>query len=356
MAFVFIFLSIIFSQKNLPEKQLRCFVIFPWSCLPCDLNSFCAQFICCDETEMMRGMFLLLLTGLYLFPTCKAQYYRFKHYYEPDLLFGFGSGAGSMHALTDLGGRRGPGKSFIKDINTGYSRLCYSIYFLALYRNTIGLKLEYTQGSVYAADEVLAPVAPGTFGRYDRNLSFRSRISELLLGCEFHLPAPARDVYANPRGLSPYLLFAVGYFNFAPQAKWNGQWYALQPLHTEGQGFDEYPGRKAYALSQPVIAAGSGLRWRFSEQLAGRFEITHRFLRTDYLDDVSTTYIDPVLFSKYLVPDKAHIARNLYSRKKERNPSATTTAGDQRGHPGNKDSYFTVMIKLGYMPLRKMKR
>ena len=42
-------------------------------------------------------------------------------------------------------------------------------------------------------------------------------------------------------------LIGVGYFSFNPQAKLGNRWIDLQPLSTEGQGFPEYPDRKAVA-------------------------------------------------------------------------------------------------------------
>jgi len=59
-----------------------------------------------------------------------------------------------------------------------------------------------------------------------------------------------------------------------------------------------------------------------------RFEIVHRILFTDYLDDVSTDYINPNLFSQYLPARQAAIAKQLYGRKKELNPFNESLPGD----------------------------
>jgi hypothetical protein len=226
---------------------------------------------------------------------------------------------------------------------------------LALFRQAAGLKLEYTRGAVYGADEVLGGKGGSAFGRLERNLGFRSMIREMHLGAEIFPVVLCRNGYVDPPAAGPYLSCGMGYYKFSPETMWNGQWHALHPLRTEGQGFAEYPGRKMYALAQFNVGGGAGMRWRVSEILALRLEICYRFLWTDYLDDVSSTYVDPKLFDKYLPPERAMLARQLYSRKKERDPAAVTTPGDQRGNPGNRDSYFTILIKTGFIPARKRK-
>jgi hypothetical protein len=67
----------------------------------------------------------------------------------------------------------------------------------------------------------------------------------------------------------------------------------------------EYPERKEYKLTQLNFPLGAGIKLECSALLNLRLEILHRITRTDYLDDVSTRYIDPSLFQKYLSPNKA---------------------------------------------------
>ena len=88
----------------------------------------------------------------------------------------------------------------------------------------------------------------------------------------------------------------AGIFSFNPQAKLNGQWYALQPLHLEGQGFKEYPDRSSYQLNQLNFIAGLGLRYELNSVFNARLELVHRILRTDYLDDVSNIMSIPIFF------------------------------------------------------------
>ena len=139
-------------------------------------------------------------------------------------------------------------------------------------------------------------VETSTLGRYERNLSFKSKISEIQLALEVH-PLLFKDYEdEDPPRFSPYAVIGVGYYSFDPQAKLNGQWYSLQPLHTEGQGFAEYPDSKPYQLNQLNISAGLGVKYEINSLFNARLEIIHRFLSTDYLDDASQMdYIDPNL-------------------------------------------------------------
>ncbi|MBC7874396.1 MAG: hypothetical protein H7Y01_10390, partial [Ferruginibacter sp.] len=72
-----------------------------------------------------------------------------------------------------------------------------------------------------------------------------------------------------------------------------------------------------------------------------------RILNTDYLDDVSTSYIDHHLFSTYLPVHLAAVAQQLYNRKGELNPGDATRPGDQRGSAEHDDSFFTIHLKAG---------
>ena len=48
----------------------------------------------------------------------KAQYYYYNdRYYDNDVVMEIGATFGIMNAFTDLGGKKGIGKSFIKDLN-----------------------------------------------------------------------------------------------------------------------------------------------------------------------------------------------------------------------------------------------
>lgn len=278
----------------------------------------------------------------------KAQYYFYNgQYYDNDLVFEIGGSLGAMNAFTDLGGRKGIGKRGVKDFNFKNTELCGGMFFSAVYKNEIALRIEGTFGQIHAYDSILKSVASTTGGRYERNLSFRSSISEIAALVEIHpfYLFGDFDEEHTPPAVSPYVVFGLGYFHFNPQALLNGNWVNLQPLSTEGEGFSEYPNVKPYKLTQFNFPLGIGGRYDLSPLVNVRAEIITRILQTDYLDDVSGRYIDPSVFANHFSGLKLQEALLLNDRHK---PGAVTAhPGGIRGDPKNNDSYITFNLKIG---------
>ena len=286
----------------------------------------------------------------------KAQYYFYDNtYYQNAIVYEFGFSAGVMNSLTDLGGKSGTGKNFVKDMRWKTAKPSFGGYFLANYVDKLSLRLEATFGEVIGFDSILKAVAHTTYGRYERNLSFKSRITEFQLALEIHPLRFFRYEDRDPPLISPYAIIGTAYYAFDPQAYLNGHWYRLQPLSLEGQGFAEYPDRKPYKLRQMNICGGLGLKYEISPLFNARLEMVHRKLFTDYLDDASTNYIDPSLFYDYLPANKAAIAQQLFDRKGEITPGDESKSYYQRGDPRDNDSYFNVQIKIGIILGRQQK-
>ncbi|MEP6615209.1 MAG: hypothetical protein ABJA57_01455 [Ginsengibacter sp.] len=275
-----------------------------------------------------------------------AQFFNVE---EKPFSFEAGISLGPMNAFTDLGGRRGNGQTGAKDFNIKNTKLYGSVYFSTTFLDLFSVRLEATRGGVKSNDSLLENVKGSAIGRYTRNLSFRSAISEVTITLELH-PLVLVGSADPDAAVSPYVLGGFGYFHFNPQAMLNGQWIDLRPLHTEGQGFQEFPERREYKLNQLNIPLGAGIRYQLSNAFNFRLEYITRKLNTDYLDDVSTTYIEPALFSKYLSGTNLTNALILNNRVRPNTPSNTTTArpGGQRGDPKDNDHYFTINLKIGY--------
>ncbi len=307
-------------------------------------------------TPLLATLLLLMAGG----QKALSQYYFYDSYsYNTPLVFEFGVSGGAMNCLTDLGGKKGLGKKLLKDLNFGNTQLNGSIYFSATYKDAVAVRLEGTFGQVKAYDSILVKEQLTTQGRYQRNLNFRSKISEISLIAEFHplfafINWSLRDDQDPPR-ISPYLAAGIGYFTFNPQAKSRtGEWVDLQPLSLEGQGFAEYPDRKPYKLSQFNIPIGVGIRYELSSVFNLRAELLHRTLHTDYLDDVSTRYIDNAVFANYFTGNQLQNAIDLASNQRTNIDPANSnwfrkSEGGIRGNPNNTDSYFTFNLKIGYI-------
>jgi hypothetical protein len=293
-------------------------------------------------TCFLGVLFLIVLNSR----PASAQYYFYNDsYYDSDLLFELGGSVGAMNCLTDLGGKPGIGEPFLKDLNMGTTEFCGGLFFSALYKNKIGLRLEGTFGQVSAYDSVLKGVTDIAKERYNRNLNFRSSITEISLMAEIHplhifIKWDEKDV-APPR-ISPYLVGGVGFFSFNPQGKLGNNWIDLQPLSLEGQGFAEYPDVKPYKLQQLNIPFGMGIKYDLTPLLNLRAECIYRKLNTDYLDDCSNRYIDPAVFYNYLSGSQLSNALILNDRQFVK----TMLPGGIRGSADDNDGYFSVNLKV----------
>jgi hypothetical protein len=305
---------------------------------------------------LMKYLILLFLhAGILLCNVVNSQQFYNTWFYNYDWVWESGTSAGFMNCLTDLGGRKGNGSRFTKDINWQISRPSFSFYVATTYKDVITIRLEFQSGNIGGADSLLKQSNPDPSGRYGRNLHFRSSIREWQLSVETH---PLFWKLTNDDVIpswSPYLQAGIALFSFNPEAKLNDQWHRLQPLSLEGQGFAEYGDRKPYKTSQLAIPLGLGVRYETGPRFNIRLECVYRILFTDYLDDVSTAYIDPSLFAQYLDPSLANIAHHLHYRAVERRPGAAVVIGEQRGNKQNNDAYFSVLLKLGYVFRSKVK-
>lgn len=285
----------------------------------------------------------------------KGQHYFYnQNFYDPATIWEIGLSAGVMNCLTDLGGNKGPGRFFIKDVNLKNTRFCAAFYIHAFYNYVVGGRIEFTSGMVTAYDSILKNDNSIARYRYNRNLHFRSTINELSAIGEWYFLTQIMQQKQNSIPLfSPYLLAGVSIFRFKPETKLNDNWVLLQPLHTEGQGFREYPQRDNYKCIQFNFPVGMGIRYEISALLNIHAEVVHRILLTDYLDDVSTRYIDPSLFDQYLNVTQSAIAKQLYDRSSEIDPARKAQAGQQRGDPSDKDAYFSFNLKIGLVLNRR---
>jgi hypothetical protein len=267
-----------------------------------------------------------------------------------------GVGLGPLFFLGDLGGAKGIGRTFIKDVDYPLTKLSKGIFVGVTPNEWIGFRVALNTG-VLEGDDKQAPNKGGDeVTRLQRNLNFTTRIWEAYGAVEFY-PTVFLEQYEDLKGkLRPYGIVGVGVYHFNPKTQdKNGNWVALQPLHTEGQGFPEYPDRKPYKLTQMEIPIGFGFKYYLKENMFIGLEVLHIKLFTDYVDDVSTNYIDPILFNKYLSPANAALARQLnyrgtYSWATTR-PSSIV--GEKRGDPKQNDAYFSTILRLGWR-LREM--
>lgn len=175
-----------------------------------------------------------------------------------------------------------------------------------------------------------------------RNLSFNTQIWELALQGDFNffkfVPGDGRYRY------TPYVTFGIGTFSYDPYAYYHGQKVYLRPLGTEGQGSAAYPDRKPYGNMAVCFPLGVGIKYSLNPKLNLGFEVTYRFTTTDYLDDVSKTYVGSDKFPTN--PDgTASLAQIMQDRSFETGPPIGI-AGRQRGYANQKDGYVIAELTL----------
>ncbi len=299
--------------------------------------------------SMLRKCLFLLVVTLSL---------HFSSYSQDDLKNTTEAGitVGPMVFLGDLGGHMGKGTTFIKDYNMSTTKLAFGAYFTAYPAPWLGFRFSLNYGSIEGADNTIKKGGGGDEQtRLARNLDFRSKIIEGTVMAEIYPTVLLEDEPDDVTGrLRPYAVIGLGAFHFNPQGSYhspNGDtyWVDLKPLHTEGEGFAEYPDRKNYSLTQLNIPMGVGIKYFFSEDVNVSFEIIHRKTFTDYIDDVSTKYVDPSLFYAHLSPQQAVIADAMANKSTLRNtPNSGYQPGNKRGDPSQKDAYFTAGFKIGF--------
>lgn len=258
---------------------------------------------------------------------------------------------GPTFFLGDLGGHAGYGTTFIKDLNVPLTKFMKGA-FVSVYPNEwLGFRLAAQYTYIEGQDVIISTNGPNESYRKFRNLDVRSDVWEAYTAVEFFpLMYMHRDEEEYWPKVRPYVFGGVGVFHFNPQgsltdANGDKTWYDLQPLHTEGQGFAEYPDRKPYKLTQLNIPFGAGIKYFLYNNMNLGLELLYRKTFTDYMDDVSTTYIDPNLFNKYLSPHDANIAIQIYD--KSIGVYTRTDPGFQRGNSKNFDAYFSFLFKIG---------
>ena len=171
-----------------------------------------------------------------------------------------------------------------------------------------------------------------------RNLSFQTSILEASFAVEAAVLDP--ELFPN----YPYLFAGVGAFRFNPFAydQHNDKVY-LRPLRTEGQGLPEYPDRKEYSLVQLCIPFGAGARFRLSEQFSLSIEAGFRKLFTDHLDDVSNSYVDPIVLSNSVGPKSLEMSyRGWEVGSSQYDPYPGY--GAHRGNPKKDDWYYFGVV------------
>lgn len=259
------------------------------------------------------------------------------------VLIGFGSlsaqrvdfmaGISTSHFLGDLGGKPTLGTNDISDLDLLSTRYALSTGVRLNLGRTFALRTNLFYARVSGNDKYTTNKE-----RHGRNLSFFSSIVEADAVLEINVwrSADQKNIL--------YVFGGFGAFRFNPKTKMNGQVYTLRDYGTEGQY--ALPGKSPYSLTSTCIPFGFGYKIKLSKREYFTIELNTRKTNTDYIDDVSTNYVDKNLLTAAKGPTAAALAdRNISTIPGFSDPGAI------RGDPKDNDSYFffsfTYNITIG---------
>jgi len=282
---------------------------------------------------------------------------------------GFGIGASGF--LGDLGGADKVGTQDFRDFDFAAIRPSFQIGYRYLLLEDLAFSAQLTYGFVSGNDKHTNEPF-----RNNRNAHFRSPILEFAPTLQWFFLSSYVDRARYRRitrvssplvfNYSAYLFVGVSGFYFNPQGYFEASnylnwgrgtiaagdlpadgWYNLRPFRTEGQGF--FDTRNKYSRFSFAIPFGIGAVWRINRDVAVGIELSLRKTFTDYIDDVSKTYVDPRIYHQ-MFDDPAKIALAEYFANPTNNSlnDAVTAPGQQRGSPYDTDNFLFSFISVYY--------
>ena len=212
------------------------------------------------------------------------------------------------------------------------------------------IRFSYMTGRLKASDED----ATDDY-ELNRGLSFENDITEFSLITEVNLFN--YNICRTTAVYAPYVFFGVAIFTHNPMYVSGSTREPLIDKRTEGQSTAPYNGppnsttfndgdkggyRHEYYLTQFAIPIGLGFKYRFYRNSTIAFELGYRQIFTDYIDDVSKTYVNTPLSA-----DKTSSQR--YADPTSNIPGGVTHAeGDLRGTKNGNDFFVFFGVTVSF--------
>lgn len=236
------------------------------------------------------------------------------------------------------------GANYFGDLNQDYSfkNLRYSggVFLKYNFSDYISLKLAGNYAFIGYDDKYASNVYQKT-----RNLNFKSNIYESVIQAEFNFFQ--FDINDFDHRWTPYVTIGMGMFWYNPYTIYDKKRYDLRPLGTEGQNYEEYKSRqyKTTAIAFPI---GLGFKYWMRKGMIFGVEIANRSTTTDYLDDVSTTYVGADKFVDNTPSPYPSPAAVLQDRSGEVTQTPIGIKGRQRGVSSTLDKYMLMQFTLSF--------
>jgi hypothetical protein len=239
-------------------------------------------------------------------------------------------GASTSHFLGDLGGKPFLGTNDLQDLDLSSTRYAVTAGMRINMGNTFAFRTNLWYARVAGDDKFTK-----NRERRGRNLNFFSRILEAdaVLEMNLYRSKDKKKIF--------YVFGGIGYFSFNPKTKLNGKTYNLRDWGTEGQY--ALANKKPYDLTSVCFPMGFGYKFLLSKKAYLTIEVNSRKTQTDYIDDVSTRYVDPSL----LIAAKGPTAAALADRNVSDIPGFSSP-GSIRGDPKDNDNFFFFSFSYNY--------
>lgn len=249
--------------------------------------------------------------------------------FNPELHIGLGNSV----FLGDLGGKPGLGTNDFTDVDYQTISFSFSAGFKHAFGKRAGLRFIGSYARISGNDKFTENPE-----RRQRNLSFFSPVIDAYVAAEF-IPGESRKFY---------LFMGLGVVYFEPKTQLDGRTYKLRLYGTEGQYFVQ--GKEPYKPFAMMIPFGVGFHFaeNFLQRHSLSLELVFHLSTTDYMDDVSTTYVDKA----ELANSNGQIAVQLMDRSQSNIPGFSDP-GSIRGDRRDKDNYSYCQIVYKYS-LRRM--
>lgn len=296
----------------------------------------------------MKHVLILLLISIFAIETANSQAWKMDRHTVI-------VGAGGNVFMGDLGGGAKEGAHFLglRDVDLN------SVKFTGMlgYRFRIGERL-YTRANVLYSKVGGSDKNSDSDPRLARNLNFKSDLLDIGASLDYYF---IREKEMSTRGINKITFWdrIAGYFfvgfsaiHFNPMGEYEGAWYELQPLCTEGQGtgakYKVVEGgvpqlvetREPYSLLAYTVPVGIGFKYQVNRQISVGLELTQHFTTTDYIDDCSSYYFD---YAKEGITPPSEMTTVFANRSGKNKPTGTV-----RGNRGYNDAYFTSLITVYY--------
>jgi len=264
----------------------------------------------------------------------------------------FGVSVGASNYLGEIGGEEETRRDFIFDMKLNRTQWVFGGFARYRLSPAFAFNMGVNYGRIRANDYNSQNPA-----RVARNLSFRNDMLEISGRIELTLfydnDVSGRGYY-NP-DFRIYGFLGAGVVHHNPKAVYYGdleefdeEMVELQPLQTEGVEYGKW---------QFTLPAGIGLYFTHKKVHRFGWEIGYRTTFTDYIDDVSTDYVefdDPNSLAAQMAnrttPESLDQAEQYANEYNLDIPNAQSfEPGEKRGDPTNNDGYLFTQFTYSYV-------